>query len=247
MRRIQKVSDIIEVIAEKSFLVGLAGIGALILSFLVFTYLRAQGVVGGWMLAIAGVGLIGYAIKNALTIREVTKFDVTCPYCNETNQVTTLPEDDFTCSFCHRLIPILDHKPLPVMQVRCGYCNALNFYSEKTQILLCEECNHEIPISTSDDDTRPKKTLAAAYALVDDENIYELVLVGKGKKTEDLINTLQHMLALNRNQVKQMLDELPVVLLTGINRRKAEMLQAQLSLHDGVAEFRPVSQQTPVG
>jgi 4'-phosphopantetheinyl transferase EntD len=46
---------------------------------------------------------------------------------------------------------------------------------------------------------------------------------------------------LNRNQVKQMLDELPVTLLTGIPRMKAEFLQAQLTANDAVAEFRQLN------
>jgi hypothetical protein len=54
------------------------------------------------------------------------------------------------------------------------------------------------------------------------------------------------MLALNRNQVKQMLDELPVTMLTGITKKKAEMLQAQLSIHDGEAEIRPISDPSSV-
>jgi hypothetical protein len=82
--------------------------------------------------------------------------------------------------------------------------------------------------------------LPSAFAVVDDDNLYELILIAHGHKTEELINALQHMLALNRNQVKQMLTELPVTLLTGIPRRKAEMLTAQLSIHEGLAEMRPL-------
>ena len=72
--------------------------------------------------------------------------------------------------------------------------------------------------------------------------MYEFILVAHGHKTEDLIESLQRMLALNRNQVKQMLQELPVTLLTGITRQKAEMLQAQLALHEAATEFRPMTQ-----
>jgi hypothetical protein len=54
------------------------------------------------------------------------------------------------------------------------------------------------------------------------------------------------MLALNRNQVKQMLEELPVTLLTGIPRRKAEMLKAQLTIHDGIAEMVPIASGEPM-
>ncbi len=243
MKRIQRVSDVIELISEKALVWGLGGILSLCLSAL-FYYYRGQS--GGTVplatvLLLIGLGALGYAIKHALTIREVTKYDVKCPYCNETNQVLEAPEDDFTCMFCHRFIPIQDQQPMPVAQVRCGFCNSLNFYSAKTDVLLCEECNREVPIATSDE-TRPKKQLAAAYVThIDDEHMYELLLTDKGHKQEDLIAALQHMLALNRNQVKQMLDELPVTLLTGINRRKAEMLQAQLSLHDAGTEMRQIS------
>ena len=66
------------------------------------------------------------------------------------------------------------------------------------------------------------------------------MLISYGHKTEEVINTLQHMLALNRNQVKAMLEDLPVTLLTGIPRKKAEMLKAQLATHDAAADFRPV-------
>jgi ribosomal protein L7/L12 len=124
------------------------------------------------------------------------------------------------------------------MQVRCGSCNALNFYSEKSEVLLCEECNREISISL-DDDRAPKRI---AYARRDDDKLYELVLLSNGgHKTEELISALQHMLALNRNQVKQMLDELPVTLLSGIPRMKAEMLQTQLTANDAVAEFKAIN------
>ena len=142
------------------------------------------------------------------------------------------------------MIPITDGKVLPVAQVRCGFCNALNYYSDKTELLLCEECNHEIPIAT--EDGRPAKQMPSFYAVTDDDALYELVLVAHGYKTEELINALQHMLALNRSQVKQLLGELPAVLLTGINRKKAEMLKAQLSVNDGLAEMRPIGEKTTV-
>jgi hypothetical protein len=42
-------------------------------------------------------------------------------------------------------------------------------------------------------------------------------------------------------KVKQMLDELPVTMLTGITKKKAEILQVQLSIHDGISEIRSMS------
>ena len=74
------------------------------------------------------------------------------------------PEEDFPCLRCIRMIPVVDGKPLAVSQVRCGYCNELNFYSDKTEVLLCEKCNHEIPIAF-DDKGGPRKTIPAAFVV----------------------------------------------------------------------------------
>jgi hypothetical protein len=190
------------------------------------------------VLFLIGFGLLGYAVYCALQIRTVTDVGIACPYCQFANHLVAAPQEDFACVGCHRMIPIQEGKALTVDQVRCGYCNELNYYSAKTEVLLCESCNHDIPIHQDDD--RPTKKLPSAFAVVDDDNLYELILIAHGHKTEELINALQHMLALNRNQVKQMLTELPVTLLTGIPRRKAEMLTAQLSIHEGLAEMRPL-------
>jgi hypothetical protein len=152
--------------------------------------------------------------------------------------LTETPTADFTCIDCHRLIPIRDGKALSVQSVRCGFCNELNYYSEKTDFLLCESCNHEIPIA-HEEGYVPKKH-STAYAVQDDDRLYELVLIAHGHKTEELVNCLQHMLALNRNQVKQMLTELPVTLLTGIPKKKAELLKAQLTSHEAAADMKPL-------
>lgn len=134
------------------------------------------------------------------------------------------------------MIPIENGKPIKVTQVRCGYCNALNYYSEKTIGLLCEECNHEIPIARADGQMGQSR-----FAVVDDDKTYELRLIAFEHATEDLITTLQHALALNRNQVKQILEQLPCVLLTGIPRKKAEMISAQLSQHGASCQFTPIN------
>ncbi len=190
------------------------------------------------VLLVAGLGLLGYAGYNLNEIKKVHVEKVACPYCKHVNKLTETPDKDFTCQACYRLIPIENGKPIPVMQVRCGFCNSLNYYSAKNEVLLCEECNREVPISL-DDDRAPRHI---AYARRDDDSMYELILISNGgHKTEELISALQHMLALNRNQVKQMLMELPVTLLSGIPRMKAEMLQTQLAANDAVAEFRALS------
>lgn len=234
----QRSSDITEQFAAKALGAGIGGVIVLLLGIILFVF-RGDGALVGLaiVLLVGGVGLLGFAGYNLNEIKKVPVVKVECPYCRATNKLTSQPTGDFTCQECHRLIPIVDGKPIPVMQVRCGYCNALNFYSEKSEVLLCEDCNREISISI-DDDRAPKHI---AFARRDDDKMYELILVSHGgHKTEELIAALQHMLALNRNQVKQMLEELPVTLLSGIPRMKAEMLQTQLAANDAVAEFRPL-------
>jgi len=248
MRSFQRVSDVIEVFAEKALVVGIGGVGVLFLAGLANRYLGGDATTRPLVIVLAIIGLVmvGFAAYHAMQIRKVVRISSDCPYCTYRNELTAAPDSDFLCQSCNRLIPVKDGDVLKVSQVRCGFCNGLNYYSEKTEVLLCEECNREIPIATDDDDIKPKKKIASGFAVVDDDSLYELILTGKGGHTEDLISTLQHMLALNRNQVKQMLDELPVTMLTGITKKKAEMLQAQLSIHDGQAEIRPISDPSSV-
>lgn len=238
MPRTQRSSDLVEIHSERAVTYGFSGLVGLGFATLLYVY-RGDGmfvplasIIGA--LALGSVGYAGYCITQA---RKVTAFDIPCPFCEFVNRMVSKPEEDVACQECHRMIPLQDGKPMAVQQVRCGYCNELNYYSDKTEILLCENCNHEIPISLADGRVSTKK-VAAAFVVKDDEALYELVLVAHGPKTEELINTLQHMLALNRNQVKQILEELPVTLLTGISRKKAEMLAAQLAIHEGLAELR---------
>ncbi|MFZ4507994.1 MAG: hypothetical protein ACOYON_09895 [Fimbriimonas sp.] len=218
---------------------GVGGIVAVGASIFFYVY-RGQGgtiplVV---VLGIIGLGLLGYAGNCIAKARQVTSVAEKCPYCGANNRLLENPNDDFTCIECHRLIPVLDGNILPVRQVRCGFCNELNYYSDKTEVLLCETCNHEIPIAQ--EEGHVSKKLAPGYAVKDDDRPYELVLVATGPKTEELVSTLQQMLALNRNQVKQMLTETPITLLQGIPKKKAEMLRAQLAIHDAAADARPM-------
>jgi hypothetical protein len=244
MPSIQRTSDLIELIAERAITFAFGGLCGLAFASLLFYY-HGQSMMFvplAAVITLISLPVTIYSIYEAFKIRKVTANSVVCPFCEFDNQLVEAPDTDIHCRGCNRMIPITDGKILSVDQVRCGFCNALNYYSEKTDVLLCEECNHEVPIAG--DDSRPKKSMPAFFAVTEDDSVYELVLIAHGNKTEDLINALQHMLALNRSQVKQLLGELPAVLLTGINRKKAEMLKAQLSIHDGVAEFRPIGEKT---
>ncbi len=236
MPRVPRASDVIEILSERSLTIGIGGLVFLALSGLLYRY-RGSGTLNGLIFVLFLFGLVAVlaSIYFALQVKKVTSHEIKCPFCEEPNVLVDVPNDDFPCVKCNRMIPIVDGKTIAVSQVRCGYCNELNFYSDKTEVLLCERCNHEIPISQNEDG--PKKVIPAAFVVVDDEALYELVLVGQGHKTEELIQALQHMLALNRNQVKNMLNEMPVTVLTGITRKKAEMLKAQLALYEGEVEF----------
>ncbi|CAN5374240.1 hypothetical protein BH11ARM2_BH11ARM2_20140 [soil metagenome] len=245
MNKIQRVSDVIEILGEKSLLLGGGGVALLGLGGFAIRY---QGFGGAnlplqAMLLLGGTGLIGYAAYTALQIRKVPTVGIVCPYCDARNHLTEQPTEDFRCTSCHRMVPLLEGKILEVHQVRCGYCNALNFYSDKTDVLLCEECNREVPISRDDDPNRPQKKLMPGFAVSNEEDaLYDLVLLDGGPKNEEMVECLQHMLALNRNQVKNILSETPTVLLTGISRRKAELLKAQIQMHDGKADAQRSSE-----
>jgi phage FluMu protein Com len=238
MPRAQRSSDIVEEFSEKAVTYGFSGLVGVAISTLLIAYRGESGMLVplASIIGFLGVGAVVYAGYNVYLARQVGSIDVSCPFCAVVNKLVSTPEEDFTCAGCHRLIPISGGIPMPVHQVRCGYCNDLNYFSDKTEVLLCESCNHEIPIQL--EEGRVSKRIATGYAVREDESLYELVLVAHGHKTEELISALQHMLALNRNQVKQMLQELPVTLMTGITRKKADMLSAQLHSHEALTDIR---------
>lgn len=189
------------------------------------------------IILLASVGAVGYGAWQFSLMRKITSFDIVCPFCQAKNTFTEQPMEDVRCNSCNREIPILDGKILKVFQVRCGYCNTLNWYSEKSTGLICEECDREIPISTDEEHT-PSKAFHA-FTRHDDDSPYNLVLVDPGPKHEEMIPVLQKMLALNRNQVKEIMDEVPVVLLQGVPKKKAELMAAQIESHGGRANSTP--------
>lgn len=234
---VERSSDIVEERSETAFIWGGAALGLLALGALLWFYNKDGGalIFLGYLLILFGIACACYAIYSAMQIRGVQHFTYDCPYCKAKNRLAAEPENDFTCIECHRLIPVQDKKVLPVYRVVCGYCREPSYYSDKTLVLLCESCNHEIPITRADGSVAHSK-----FAVVDDTRPYELSLTGYQHATEELVGCLQQMLALNRNQVKDMLQDLPAVLLTGIPKKKAEMLSAQLGTHGAAASVRPM-------
>jgi uncharacterized protein YbaR (Trm112 family) len=244
MPRAKRRWDVIEIHAEEGLTYWFIALGLGLFAWFIIHFND-----GGPFIPFAIVLLIitavyfGLGVRKAILIKKVGQFGVICPLCDFENDLTEAPLGDFVCSNCQRMIPIEEGKPIEVSQVKCGYCGELNYFSEKTEFLICEVCNHQIPIDTeASRRATGGKRVAQAFVVTADDNVYEFILVAHGHKTDELIEVLQHMLALNRNQIKQMLQELPVTLLTGITRRKAEMLQAQLALHEAATEFRPMQQ-----
>ncbi|GMV87653.1 MAG: hypothetical protein AMXMBFR81_05840 [Chthonomonas sp.] len=235
----QRSSDVQESTWADAMMYLIPGIIAIVIGAVGLRY--GEMFVGiGWVGIIGGVGATGFGLYKGFTSKKIEFVKVECVYCHAQNHFTYHPDDDFRCDKCQRLVPVLDGKVLSVEQVRCGFCNTLNYYSEKTEVLLCENCNREVPISL-DEGRAPTKRLAPGYAVkAEDQRQFELRLIDPGPKTEEVIQTLQKMLALNRNQVKQMLEEVPITLLTGIPRMKAEMLQAQLAAHQAHAQAIPL-------
>lgn len=236
MPKTQRSTDVQEQFAERALMVAVPGVIALIIGIIMLIYRSPLFIGLAWVLTVGGAVAVLYGGFEILRMRSVQSVAVPCPYCAYKNKLTETPMVDFTCTGCHRLIPIEEGRVLRVWQVRCGFCNELAYYSEKSTGLICEQCDREIPISV-DEETYARKTIDT-FTVHEDTNVYDLVLTHKGPKTEEMIAFLQKTLALNRNQVKQLLDEIPVMLLTGIPRKKAELLQSQIRMNGGNADFR---------
>ena len=243
MARTERTSDIVEQYSERAVYFGIGGFVCAGGAFLMFRYGGAAMSGLAYILMLGALALFATAGYLIGRVRKVAAHRVVCPFCNQIVSLASQPgSEDVSCSDCNRMIPLRDGKVVSVAQVRCGFCNGLNYYSDTTDALLCEECNHEIPIQ-HEEGYVPKKSVSK-FAVVEDDSLYELVLVDGGRDEEDLIETLQHMLALNRNQVKDILKSTPVTLLQGITHLKAEMLKAQISNHGGEAQARAMTETT---
>lgn len=240
-------SDVIETQWEKSITWAVLGILALIIGILLYFYNDKWFEFGSFRgLDIRGVSypffglgaiFLIYSASRVVGGKAVKSYLSTCPYCGHDDEFAEEPHSDYICDECGRRVPVQDGKVLDVSGVRCGFCGALNFMSAKTKVLLCEECDREIPLL--DEATGEMRHAAKGFARVDDDALYDLVLVKVGRDKEPLINSLQHMLAMTRNQVKELLDSLPATLMRGINRRKAEMMRAQIEVNEGETELKP--------
>lgn len=237
MDELKRTSDAKEDIAFRTLMCFLPGGVTLAIAAVLFVYASGWTLGLRWVLLMAGTAVTAYGFYHWLQIRKVGSYDVVCPFCEAYNDFTEPPQEDVRCRECNREIPIQDGNVLRVYQVRCGYCNTLNWYSDKSTGLLCEQCDREIPISVSDEVSA--SPALKTFSRQDDNLPFDLYLIDPGKKIEEFIPVLQQMLALNRNHVKKIVEEVPVLLLQGIPKRKADMLVTQIQVHGGVAEARP--------
>ena len=236
MNEFDRSSNLREERMQKALMALIPGVILILLAVVLFMYASGWTLGLRWIILLAGVVATAFGIKNLLDMKKIEVHKVTCPFCEGSNSFTEEPMSDVRCNKCNRQIPIVDGRVLKVWQVRCGFCNTLNYYSEKSIGLICEECDREIPISTEDDGRQASQAMHT-YSRHDDDNApSNLVLVEAGPKIEEMIPVLQKMLALNRNQVKEIIDQTPTVLLQGIPKKKAELLRTQIESHGGHAK-----------
>jgi ribosomal protein L7/L12 len=217
-------SDIAEADAEQGFYWLGGFLLVLVLGFLLYKY-GSQNPGGIVLMALSPIGLV-MGIRKFYSAKHVPGVSVECPYCRGHSNFLDAPKTDFTCAACHRRVAVDNGRILDTIEVKCGFCGTLQKFSERTEVALCEECDREIPLATSP--TGEMRHLAKGLALDDDARPYDLILRATGTRPDETIAALQHILALNRIQVKEILERLPATLLTGIPKRKAQMLQEDL-------------------
>lgn len=234
-----KRSEILEREYSQSLIYGLAGVGALILAFLLLRYSEMFSFLG-YLFLLAWLGLWGYAGWRLYQLRSVPQYPLTCPYCKQETIFAEPPSSDFSCDHCLRRVPVEKGQVLEVFSVRCPHCGSTQQLSARAAVALCEECNHEIVLA------RAERVHLHHFAATDDETTpCELVLLSAGRDPEPLIQQLESLLAINRPSAKRILEQLPMVLLSGIPKRKAEILRLHLLEAGAQVELRVVQSQHP--
>lgn len=228
----QRSSDLVETYIARALGTGALGGVLLVLGGVMFAFRGDSGTPLAVVLLLIGAALLVYAAFCVIKSRGVASYKLACPMCGVENGFEAAPTSDVICRGCHRTIPMENGKILPLKQISCGACNESNWYSDRTKHLLCEACGREIAIAQSSG--------GATYAVSDDTRPYELVLIAYEPGHDDLADALQQLLGVNRAQIRDLLTNLPSVVLTNVPRQKAEMLKSELS-HTGAAlEARPV-------
>ena len=230
----QRSSDVVETYVARALGIGALALVVLGAGAVMYFYRGDMGLALAVVLLVIGSLLLAYALFCLAKTRAVSAFTLVCPMCGAKNGFEEFPKQDVTCAECHRKIPIENGAILPLKQISCGACQEANWYSDHTKTLLCESCGREIAIA------RPDQEASPMYAVQDDARPYELVLTAYEPGHDDLADALQHLLGLNRAQVRAILSELPSVILTNVPRQKAEMVRNDLARTGAALEARPV-------
>lgn len=228
-------SDVVAQDLTQVFFGVAGGCVGVILGLLAFRYVPTYMVVGAVFMIAGAVGFAVAAFKFYQTT-QVPSFTLTCPYCARSQVFTAPPMDDVSCGDCNRLIHLEDGRILPVVEIDCPHCHAVNYYSKKTRRLFCESCSKEIPLPQ----LATASQNAALQQAMEDTRDYEVVLVASGGHPEQVLDALQRLLSLTRPQVKKTLETLPAALFSGIKRHRAELIRNNLMEAGAQVEIRPV-------
>lgn len=229
---IERSSNVREELSQRAFFGIVPGVVVLGIAGLMIAY-KTVWIQLAYVLLAMGAAAIIYGVMQLVKMRKVTDISIPCPFCSERNFFTDMPNDDVRCTSCLREIPIADGKVLEVFQVQCGKCSGLNYYTEKSTGLICEFCDSVIPIAT--DDGPDAAQTFERFTAHDPGQPVDLYLQDPGPHREKMIEVLQKMLSLNRNQVKEIIDEVPSLLLIGIAAKKAEYLAQDIEEAGGRA------------
>ncbi|GBC92792.1 hypothetical protein HRbin15_01269 [bacterium HR15] len=229
-----KRSDAVEKEYTQAVIYGIVGLVALLLTWLFWRY-------GGmfhsfsWGFGLIWLGAWAYAGWSLYKTRDIPAYPVSCPYCQKENVFTAPLQSDFTCDHCLRRVPVENGRVLEVIAVRCPHCGATEQVSSKATVAICEHCQREFSV-VGVGRTQPSMPLPQ-----DDPTPYELVLLGVDRlKEEQAIAHLESFLTLTRPDVKKLLQSVPVVILTNLPRRKAEMLVKDLQQWGIHTEMRAI-------
>ncbi len=246
MQEPMKRSEAIEREYTQAVISGIVGVVMLLLTLLFWRY-------GGmfthlsWIFGIIWLGTWGYAGWCYYKTRQVPAVPVTCPFCQKEVLFTAPPQEDFTCDHCGKRVPIENGRVLEVIAVRCPYCRSTEQVSARAKVVICEQCQREFPVTgtprTQVSMPVPGGTTAPAPTPLpqDDPTPYELVLLGVERaKEEQAISHLESFLTFTRPDVKKLLESVPIVILTNLPRRKAEMLVKDLQPWGIKVEIRPI-------
>lgn len=100
------------------------------------------------LLALLFLGLVFVLIPALFLLRlgKIQSSQVTCPYCEEVNELVEPPMEDFICEHCKRTIHYQDGRMVPITVVACPKCNVDYRVSVIADHYICDRCGLSIPV-----------------------------------------------------------------------------------------------------